>query len=172
MEEDDQKPLMDEEPMEPQQPPMMEEDNRIRDNSNDPKYCCCCSMKCGIITIAIYIIVDLIINCVKAYYIANNAYFDEPWDCYFLIFALCLLPQFISLMLVSLYLCQKDSEESRNRLPLAVILAFSTSVALALWITIYICFIYESDDGTVMTGTGDKAEEGQEETNYSQTSKE
>ena len=75
-------------------------------------------------------------------------------------------------MLVSLYLCQNDSEHSRKKLPLAAILAFSTSVAIALWITIYICFIYEGDDGTVMTGTGDKAEEGTEDQNYSSTSKE
>ena len=123
-------------------------------------------MKCGVITIAIYIIIDLIVNCVKSYYIANNEYFDEPWDLYFLVFALCLLPQFIALMLVSLYLCQPDSEDSRRRLPLAVILAFATSVAVAIWITIYICLIYDSEDGMVWTGTGEKAKEDEEETNY------
>ena len=119
-----------------------------------------------------YIVIDLIIDCVQAYFIANNQYFEEPWDVYFLVYALCLLPQFISLMLVSLYFCMKDSDDSRKRLPLAVILAFTTSILIALWITIYICFIYPSDDDSVMVGTGDKAEEGQEDPNYSKTSKE
>ena len=34
-------------------------DNRIRDNSDDPKYFYWFSYKCGVYTMAIYIIIDL-----------------------------------------------------------------------------------------------------------------
>ena len=130
-------------------------DNRIRDNSKDPKYFWCFSYKCGIYTMAIYIIIDLTFDLVQGYFIYSNEYFHQ---CYFIVYMLCLIPQFVALYLVLAYFIEEESEKSRERLPTAMILAFVTSLTLSLWITIYICFIYDSDDDTVQQGSGDKSD--------------
>ena len=72
------------------------------------------------------------------------------------------------MILVLSYFIKDESQETREMLPTAMILAFSTALALSLWVTIYICFIYQSDDDTVEYGTGDK----KTESNYTKMSKE
>ena len=76
-----------------------------RDTSNDPKFCCCFSMKCGVIFIGIYIIIDLILCCLFAYYISQNEYFDEPGQIFYYVFIILILPLFVSVTLYSLYFC-------------------------------------------------------------------
>ena len=70
-------------------------------------------------------------------------------------------------MLIMLYFCSKDSPDSRKRLPTAIILAFVTDILLVVWVIVYIWFIYPRDE--VFVGTGDRADDGEEETNYSRS---
>ena len=50
-----------------------------------------------------------------------------------------------------------------------MLLAFITSVLVFIWLIVYIYWIYPYEE--VYVGMGDKAEEGEEETNYSKQSK-
>ena len=52
-----------------------------------------------------------------------------------------------------------------------ILLALTTSVLITIWVIVYICCIYHSPDGQVWVGSGERAEDGQEETNYSKQSK-
>ena len=56
-------------------PLMMEERGEVykegmRDNSEEEKYCCCLSMKCGVISIGIYVIIDLLTDIYMAFCIS------------------------------------------------------------------------------------------------------
>tara|TARA_B110000285_G_C14878545_1_gene492718 strand:- start:529 stop:723 length:195 start_codon:yes stop_codon:yes gene_type:complete len=56
-------------------PLMMEERGEVykegmRDNSEEEKYCCCFSMKCGVISIGIYVIIDLLTDIYMAFCIS------------------------------------------------------------------------------------------------------
>ena len=148
-----------------------EETAPVRDNSEDNKLCKCCVMKQYLIFIYLLLTFDLLWSCYEAYNIQANEYFWE-YHFYYYVFILLLLPLFIAFILFSLFFCaqaSKDDTHSRERLPLAIILALSSAVAISLWVIIYIYCIYPNDD--VYLGKGPKAEEGEEETNYTKTSK-
>ena len=56
-------------------PLMMEERGEVykegmRDNPEEEKYCCCFSMKCGVISIGIYVIIDLLTDIYMAFCIS------------------------------------------------------------------------------------------------------
>ena len=53
---------------------------------------CCFSVKCGVIFIGIYIILDLLTDIYFAWVISQNEYFEDPGDVYFLVYCLVLLP--------------------------------------------------------------------------------
>ena len=126
-------------------------------------------MKCAVIWFGIYIALDLTAECVIAFFLSMNQYFEEPIPIYYYVYIILLLPLFIAFTLFMLYFCQKDSTYERGKLPLAVFLAFITSLTVLIWTITYICFIYPRED--VFVGFGDKAEENEEETNYNKISR-
>eukprot|EP00355_Strombidium_rassoulzadegani_P002871 CAMPEP_0168611500 /NCGR_PEP_ID=MMETSP0449_2-20121227/2394_1 /TAXON_ID=1082188 /ORGANISM="Strombidium rassoulzadegani, Strain ras09" /LENGTH=173 /DNA_ID=CAMNT_0008651957 /DNA_START=68 /DNA_END=586 /DNA_ORIENTATION=+ len=140
-----------------------------RDTSRDPKFLFCFSMKCAVIFFGVYILFDLLIECALAYFISQNEYLDEPYEIFYYVYIILLLPLFISATLFMLYFCERDGSYERNKLSLAVFLAFISSLLIFIWIVVYVCFIYQFED--VYIGFGERAEEGQEETNYSKISK-
>ena len=84
-------------------------------------------------------------------------------------YVLCLAPEFVALILFFMYICSKDSEYSRKTLPLIMLLTALTAFLLILWIIIYIYCIYPYDE--VYNGSGEKAPDGQEDTNYTKQPK-
>ena len=126
-------------------------------------------MKCAVTWFGIYIAIDLIAECVFAFFISENQYFEEPVNVFSYVYIILLLPLFVAFTLFMLYFCQKDSTYERGKLPLAVLLAFITSITVVIWTVTYICFIYPRED--IYIGIGDKAEEGEEETNYNKISR-
>ena len=128
-------------------------------------------MKQYLIFIYLLLTFDLMWSLYEAYNIQNNEYFWE-YHFYFYVFMLLLLPLFIAFILFSLFFCaqaSKDDTHSRERLPLAIILALTTAVSVSIWVIIYIYCIYPHDE--VYLGKGPKAEDGEEETRYHTTSK-
>ena len=119
-------------------------------------------MKIVIIILGIYILANLCFNMYQAYTLDMNDYYSE-W--YYYVYCLCLLPFFISIVLYFMYYCQKDHPSARARIPIAILCALIGSLAIFIWILIYVFGIYESDDH-IMVGSGHAAEEGEEETNY------
>ena len=147
------------------------EEAPVRDNSEDNRLCKCCVVKQYLIFIFLLLTFDLLWSCYEAWRITNNEYFTE-FHFYFYGFCLLLLPLFIAFILFSLYFCaqaSKDDTHARERLPLAIILALTTAVLISLWVVVYIYCIYPDDE--VYIGGGHKAEDGDEETNYTKTSK-
>ena len=69
-----------------------------------------------------------------------------------------------------LYFVSKDSPDSRKRLPIAVILAFITNCLIVIWVIVYIYLIYPHGD-EVYVGSGERADDGEEETRYQKESK-
>ena len=51
-------------------------EQRSRDNSKDPKYFWFFTEKCGVYTMAIYIILDLFFDIFQGYFILEDEYFD------------------------------------------------------------------------------------------------
>ena len=129
-----------------------------RDNSRDPKFCICFTMKCGINFVGILLTLHLILSCVQAALIDQNAYFEEY---FYLVFILCLLPITVAFTLYLMYWVGCDNMQHRKRLPLALILSALTAILLFTWIMVYILAIYDKED--VYIGHGEKADKEEEE---------
>ena len=54
-------------------------------------------------------------------------------------------------------------------MPTVIILAFISNSLIVVWVIVYIYFIYPRED--VYVGTGDRADDGDEEINYQKESK-
>ena len=160
---DDMQPLMDPSPSQ-MMDPLPQDSIQERSTKNDPKYLYCFSMKCAVTFFGIYITLDLILNCAHAYFINENDYLSEPFEIYYFIYIILLLPLFVAFTLFLIYYCEKDSTYERSKLPLAVLLAFSSSLLIFTWMVVYILAIYPYDD--VFIGMGEKAEEPSKEEGY------
>ena len=165
----DMQPLMSESRLLPPIEELPADSVQHRDTSHDPKYLYCFSMKCAVYFFGVFILLDLVLECVHAYFISQNEYFEDPYELYYYIYIILLLPLFVAATLFMLYFCAKDSTYERTKLPLAVLLACITGFLVSIWILVYISALYQYDD--VFVGIGDKADEGQEETNYRSLSK-
>ena len=69
-----------------------------RDNRNDPCTFCGITLKCQVIVVGIYLLIDLSFSTYNLYIISHNQYFDEL---YFEVFIILLLPLVVAIMIYS-----------------------------------------------------------------------
>ena len=96
-----------------------------------------------VITFCIFLIVDFLFECLHLYVIGTNKYF-EPTYLYAYVFLVFVL--FVAVVLVCYYLFFPDSKETRAVVPWAFLIAGIVGVLIALWIIVYILFMYPKND--------------------------
>ena len=69
-----------------------------RDNRNDPCTFCGITLKCQVIVVGIYLLIDLSFSILNLYFIFHNQYFDEL---YFEVYIILLLPLAVAIMIYS-----------------------------------------------------------------------
>ena len=106
------------------------------------KFCYCLSYKVGIFIFGIFLIIDFIIQILEVIFILTNEYFDNVFG---MVYLLILIPLFVAVLMYMFFYCTKDSKSSRSIVPWTFLLAAFTSFFLVIWITVYICVIYNRE---------------------------
>ena len=102
------------------------------------KFCFCMSLKCGIIFLAVFLIVNFLLEIVNLAVIASNEHFDSIYPT---VYGIILIPIGVSVAFFIVWFC-KDSKATRGLLPIGILLACIASLLLFIWIIVYISFMY------------------------------
>ena len=123
---------------------MMQDDGKPKPGEyvEQGKFCYCCTTKCGIITIAILLIIDFCIEVYNLIVILDNEYFDSMYGG---VYAGILVVYFAAVVLLFIYLVAPDSPETRALIPWGFLVGAVANFLLVLWVIIYIGFLYEND---------------------------
>ena len=105
-------------------------------------FCYCCTTKCGIITIAILLIIDFCIECFNTYLIFDNDFFDPMYGNVMIAF---LVLYFVAVVLLFIYLVANDSPDTRALIPWGFLIGSIANFLIVIWIIVYIGFMYEED---------------------------
>ena len=142
--------MMDKEEMEPM---MDKEEQQNPGDHYENKTACCgsCSTKCGVIILCIFLITDFLFELLNLYKIGSNKYFDPM---YLYVYVALVTALFVAVILVCYYLFAPDSKESRSVVPWAFLVAGIAATLIALWIIVYILFLYPKNE-VYVTGLDD-----------------
>ena len=105
-------------------------------------FCYCCSTKCGIITIAIILIIDFFIEIYNVFLVFDNDFFDPMYGG---VYVGILVVYFVAVVLVFIYLVATDSPGTRALVPWGFLLGAIANFLIVIWIIVYIGFIYDDD---------------------------
>ena len=133
---------------------MLAKDNQKipREHYEEKTACCgCCSTKCIVITLSIFLILDFFIELINLYKIGSNKYFEPE---YLYVYGALVFVLFVAVVLVCYYLFAPDSKDSRSVVPSAFLIAGIAGVLIALWIVVYILFLYPKNE-VYVTGLDD-----------------
>ena len=100
------------------------------------------SCKCVIMTLCLFILVILAVECADAYFIYDNDHFDPV---YFDVYVAILCIYFAALVLACIYLFSKESPSTRIFVPWTFLVTAIASTLLVVWIIVYVGFIYQDD---------------------------
>ena len=131
------------------------------------KWCCCMPLKVGVIIIGILLIIDFFIEVFELVDLSYNEYF-EPM--YFYIYLALILVYAVAVVLYCIYLFGKDSPSTRGLTPWALLIAGIVSILIAVWIIVYIFFIYP--ENKVYIPVSEKGRKDDKKYSYGTMSKE
>merc|ERR1719329_615624 len=104
---DDMEPMMDKKMDEP----MMQADGpQPGEYVEKGTFCYCCTTKCGIITIAILLIIDFCFECYNCYLIYDNDFFDPIYGQFYVALLVIYL---VAVVILFIYLVANDQGNAR-----------------------------------------------------------
>mmetsp|Transcript_21069 Transcript_21069/g.32642 ORF Transcript_21069/g.32642 Transcript_21069/m.32642 type:complete len:172 (-) Transcript_21069:223-738(-) len=132
--------------------PKMDEEAPLMENNNDSpgandyieqrKFCYCFSIKCGLITMGILLLLDFVMEIFAVINYSQNEYIDSTFIwVYVAILALFL----VAFVMMCIFLCGKDSPGTRALLPWAFLIASIASFLIFIWIIVYFFCMYPGD---------------------------
>ena len=89
--------------------------------------------------LGVLLIVDFSSHVLSLVGILMNKYFGGEYGTGY---AICLAPYLAAIVLISIFICSRDSPKSRSFVPWAFLLAGISSLLIAFWVVIYISNIY------------------------------
>ena len=96
----------------------------------------------GVIVVGILLIIDFIIETYELLDLAQNEYFD-PIYAYVYFALICVYG--IAVVMYTVYLFAPDSPRTRSLTPWSLLIGGIVSLLIAIWIVVYIYFLYPKD---------------------------
>lgn len=157
---------MDDEKPEMMDPAMMEEAPLMGERNTDEPgpgdyvekntFCYCFTTKCGLITMAILLVIDFFLEVITVIQYSQNEHIEST---FIMVYVLLVILIFVAAILVFIYLVGTDSPGIRALLPWGFLLASIANFLIALWIIVYFFGMYPEDKVYVT-----RAERGEQDT--------